>query len=84
MASLIYLVAWQPSRATRAAGNPSPSAVRRFRCGFAAEHDGLGVWRQSRYHTAYAVWVGIGAIGTALYAIFFDGYSASVLKSGCS
>jgi quaternary ammonium compound-resistance protein SugE len=33
--------------------------------------------------TAYAVWVGIGAVGTALYAILVDGEPASVLKILC-
>jgi quaternary ammonium compound-resistance protein SugE len=33
--------------------------------------------------TAYAVWVGIGAVGTALYAIVVDGEPASVLKILC-
>lgn len=30
--------------------------------------------------TGYAIWVGIGAVGTAAYAMLFDGESASVVK----
>lgn len=30
--------------------------------------------------TAYAMWVGIGVMGTAIYAIAFDGYDLSPVK----
>ena len=33
--------------------------------------------------TAYAVWTGIGAAGTAVIGIYFFGDSASILRIGC-
>lgn len=33
--------------------------------------------------TAYAVWVGIGAIGTALYGMVFLAEPATALRNGC-
>lgn len=33
--------------------------------------------------TAYAVWTGIGALGTALFGIIFYGESASIARIGC-
>ena len=33
--------------------------------------------------TAYAVWTGIGAVGTVVYGIFFLGESANLLRLGC-
>jgi len=33
--------------------------------------------------TAYAVWVGIGAVGTAIYGILFLGEAASTARIAC-
>ncbi len=58
---------------------PLPSAI--FIVALVLSMAGLGfAMRGIPVPTAYAVWVSIGVMGTALYAIFFDGYPASALK----
>lgn len=39
--------------------------------------------RQLPVGTAYAVWTGIGAVGAAVFGIFYFGESASVARIGC-
>lgn len=39
--------------------------------------------RELQVGTAYAVWTGIGAVGTVLLGILLFGDSASVLRLGC-
>jgi quaternary ammonium compound-resistance protein SugE len=58
---------------------PLPTTV--FLVGLLLSMLGLGyAMRDIPVPTAYAVWVSIGVLGTVLYAAFFDGYTASVLK----
>jgi quaternary ammonium compound-resistance protein SugE len=58
---------------------PVPSVV--FVLGLALSMTGLAfALRTLPVGTGYAVWVGVGAVLTATYAMLFDGESASPLK----
>jgi quaternary ammonium compound-resistance protein SugE len=58
---------------------PFPSLL--FVAGLALSMAGLGIaMRSIPTPTAYAVWVSIGVIGTALYAVAFDDSALSPVK----
>jgi len=58
---------------------PIPIVI--FVAGLALSMFGLGLaLRSIPTPTAYAVWVAIGVVGTVLYSLAFDGYSASPLR----
>jgi quaternary ammonium compound-resistance protein SugE len=60
---------------------PLPSVL--FVVALALSMTGLGIaMRSLPVPTAYAVWVSIGVIGTAVYAIVIDGHPTSALKIG--
>ncbi|WP_433060085.1 DMT family transporter [Dactylosporangium sp. CS-033363] len=69
---------------SRTAGftRPVPTAV--FAAGLVISMAGLGyALRSIPIGTGYAVWVGIGAVGTALAGMLFLGESATVMRLLC-
>jgi quaternary ammonium compound-resistance protein SugE len=59
---------------------PLPTTI--FVAGLVLSMIGLGfAMRSIPTPTAYAVWVSIGVLGTALYAVAFDDHSMSPLKA---
>jgi quaternary ammonium compound-resistance protein SugE len=59
---------------------PFPTLV--FVAGLVLSMIGLGVaMRSIPVPAAYAVWVSIGVLGTALYAVLFDDHAMSALKA---
>jgi quaternary ammonium compound-resistance protein SugE len=62
-------------------GFTRPLPVVIFVVGLTLSMVGLGLaLRSIPTPTAYAVWVGIGVVGTVLYSLAFDDYSASPLR----
>ena len=58
---------------------PLPTII--FAVGLLLSMVGLGLaLRSIPTPTAYAIWVGIGVVGTVLYSIAFDDYAASPLR----
>ena len=67
---------------SRTLTRPVPTAV--FAVAMVASMAGLGfALRTLPVGTAYAVWVGIGAVGTAIYGIVALDESASVVRLVC-